>query len=142
MSEIMRSSETKKNAAPVKEKAAAAVVKSAPVETEKKATAEETKKAAADKAEKKPAAKAPAKKTAEKKPAAAKAASKTAVKTRIIFQHYGEEFDPEAIMKKVQKAAQKKTDKLKKLEAYVNIEEKAVYYVVNGEAGEDNRIQL
>ena len=33
-------------------------------------------------------------------------------------------------------------DPLKKLEAYVNIEEKAVYYVVNGEAGEDNRIQL
>ena len=76
---------------------------------------------------------------APKKKPAAKAA---AVKTKMVFQYYGQEFDTEDIMKKVQKAAAKKADKLKKIEAYVNIEENAVYYVVNGEAKEDYRIQL
>ncbi len=75
----------------------------------------------------------------------AKASAKkagAAVKTKLIFQHYGTEYDPDAIAKKAQKAAAKKTVKLKKLEVYVNIEENAAYYVVNGEAKDEYKIEL
>lgn len=81
----------------------------------------------------------PAKKTRGRKPGSK---NKTAPKTKLVFQYYGQEFDPETITKKVQKAAAKKADKIKKLDVYVNIEENAVYYVVDGNASDDYRIQL
>lgn len=114
---------------------AANAVKETVKETE--AAAEKSVKAVVEKKTEKKAVK------AEKKPAVKKtAAAKTAVKTKVVFQNHGVEYDADEIMKKVQKAAAKKADKLKKLEAYVNMEENAVYYVVNGEAKEDYRIQL
>ena len=133
----MKNVEVKKTvAAEPEKKVEKAAVRPAAKETAKETETKKTEKAAEVKEVK--AAKPAAKKAPAKKPAA-KAAT---VKTKMIFQYYGQEFDPEDIMKKVQKAAAKKADKLKKVEAYVNIEENAVYYVVNGEAKEDYRIQL
>ena len=126
--------------AEVKEPVKAAVVV-------KEEPAKETKTAETVKAEEKEvkAAKKPGRKRGVKKAAAEKKTpgrKPAAVKATIVFQSNGMEYEPEAIMKKVQKAAAKQTDKLKKVEAYVNIDENAVYYVVNGEAKDDYKIQL
>lgn len=118
--------------AEVKEEVKAAV-KEEPAAEAKKAEVKETKTA------KKPGRKPAAKKAETEKKTPGR---KPVVKTSIVFQANDLEYEPEAIMKKVMKAASKQTDRLKKLEAYVNMTENAVYYVVNGEAKDEYRIQL
>ena len=127
--------------AEVKKTVAAAGKEVKPAEKPAAKAAEPAKKAEPAPAAKTAAVKAeePAKKTRGRKPGSK---NKTAPKTKLVFQYYGQEFDPETITKKVQKAAAKKANKIKKLDVYVNIEENAVYYVVDGNASDDYRIQL
>ena len=96
------------------------------VEVEKKPAAKRTAKAKAEKAEKE---------VAEKKPAA-KRTTKKAVKTTFVVQAAGKEVSMEDAMTKVKEvwvaAGNKETD-LKEIALYVKPEDKAIYYVVNGD---------
>ena len=75
------------------------------------------------------------KKVAEKKPAA-KRATKKAVKTSFVVQALGKEVSMEETIERVKEAwtatGNKEAD-LKEISVYVKPEEKAIYYVVNGE---------
>ena len=113
-----------------------AATKTAPVQTEEIVNVEET-----VKVEKKPAKAAKAKaedvekEVAEKKPAA-KRTTKKAVKTSFVVQAAGKEVSMEEAIAKVKAAwvatGNKETD-LKEIAVYVKPEEKAIYYVVNGD---------
>ena len=96
------------------------------VKVEKKATAKKATKAKAEKTEKE---------VAEKKPAA-KRTTKKAVKTTFVVQAAGKEVSMEDAMAKVKEAwvaeGNKETD-LKEIALYVKPEDKAIYYVVNGD---------
>ena len=110
--------------------------KTAPVQTEEIVNVEET-----VKVEKKPAAKKATKaekevkEVAEKKPAA-KRATKKAVKTTFVVQAAGKEVSMEDAITRVKEAwtatGNKEAD-LKEIAVYVKPEEKAIYYVVNGD---------
>ena len=118
----MKNVEVKKTvAAEPEKKVEKAAVRPAAKETAKETETKKTEKAAEVKEVK--AAKPAAKKAPAKKPAAKAAA----VKTKMVFQYYGQEFDPEDIMKKVQKAAAKKADKLKKR----RVSDKLGYRLIN-----------
>ena len=114
---------------PVQTKAS---VKEETVKVEKKTTAEKAAPAAeavevkAEKVEKK---------VAEKKPAA-KRTTKKAVKTSFVVQALGKEVSMEETIERVKEAwtatGNKEAD-LKEISVYVKPEEKAIYYVVNGE---------
>ena len=107
-----------------------------PVQTEEIVKVEET-----VKVEKKPAAKKATKaektekEVAEKKPAT-KRTTKKAVKTTFVVQAAGKEVSMEDAMAKVKEAwvaeGNKETD-LKEIALYVKPEDKAIYYVVNGD---------
>ncbi|MDO4265152.1 MAG: DUF6465 family protein [Eubacteriales bacterium] len=86
--------------------------------------------------------KAPRAKKAPKAPKQASVARN--LKTKLVFQFDGKDVDADAVMKKAEKAAQKvcKDKQVKSLEVYVNGHENAAYYVVNGEGGDDYRIEL
>ena len=113
-----------------------AATKTAPVQTEEIVNVEET-----VKVEKKPAAKKATKaekevkEVAEKKPAA-KRTTKKAVKTTFVVQAAGKEVSMEEAIAKVKEAwvaaGNKETD-MKEIAVYVKPEEKAIYYVVNGD---------
>ena len=96
------------------------------VKLEKKATAKKATKAKAEKTEKE---------VAEKKPAT-KRTTKKAVKTTFVVQAAGKEVSMEDAMAKVKEAwvaeGNKETD-LKEIALYVKPEDKAIYYVVNGD---------
>lgn len=66
------------------------------------------------------------------------------LKSKIVFQFYGNNVDADEVLKKATKAAQKAcTDKqIKSLEVYINGHENAAYYVVNGEGKSEYRIDL
>ena len=93
-----------------------------------------------------------AKEKAETKTEAPKRTRKTAktagvsknLKSKIVFQFYGNNVDADEVLKKATKAAQKAcTDKqIKSLEVYINGHENAAYYVVNGEGKSEYRIDL
>ena len=93
-----------------------------------------------------------AKEKAETKAEAPKRTRKTAktagvsknLKSKIVFQFYGNNVDADEVLKKATKAAQKAcTDKqIKSLEVYINGHENAAYYVVNGEGKSEYRIDL
>ena len=110
--------------------------KTAPVQTEEIVNVEET-----VKVEKKPAAKKATKaekevkEVAEKKPAA-KRTTKKAVKTTFDVQAAGKEVSMEDAITRVKEAwtatGNKEAD-LKEIAVYVKPEEKAIYYVVNGD---------
>ena len=110
--------------------------KTAPVQTEEIVNVEET-----VKVEKKPAAKKATKaenevkEVAEKKPAA-KRTTKKAVKTTFVVQAAGKEVSMEDAITRVKEAwtatGNKEAD-LKEIAVYVKPEEKAIYYVVNGD---------
>lgn len=110
--------------------------KTAPVQTEEIVNVEET-----VKVEKKPAAKKATKaekevkEVAEKKPAA-KRTTKKAVKTTFVVQAAGKEVSMEDAITRVKEAwtatGNKEAD-LKEITVYVKPEEKAIYYVVNGD---------
>ena len=121
----------------------AAAKKTTPVQTKasvKEETAKVEKKTTAEKAA--PAAEAvevkaekTEKKVAEKKPAA-KRTTKKAVKTSFVVQALGKEVSMEETIERVKEAwtatGNKEAD-LKEISIYVKPEEKAIYYVVNGE---------
>ena len=112
--------------------------KTAPVQTEEIVNVEETvkveKKPAAKKATKAKAEK-EVKEVAEKKPAA-KRTTKKAVKTTFVVQAAGKEVSMEDAITRVKEAwtatGNKEAD-LKEIAFYVKPEEKAIYYVVNGD---------
>ena len=120
-----------------------AATKTTPVQTKvsvKEETVKVEKKTAAEKAA--PAAEAVEvkaekveKKVAEKKPAA-KRTTKKAVKTSFVVQALGKEVSMEETIERVKEAwtatGNKEAD-LKEISVYVKPEEKAIYYVVNGE---------
>lgn len=98
--------------------------------------------APAEKPAKKPAAKkAPAKKTATKTPAKAAEKKTTAKTTRAIapvetvkVQFGGDEYDFDEIKKAVEADYKSKfKGKVKTIEFYIKPEDKAVYYVINGD---------
>ena len=66
------------------------------------------------------------------------------LKSKIVFQFYGNNVDADEVLQKATKAAQKAcTDKqIKSLEVYINGHENAAYYVVNGEGKSEYRIDL
>ena len=110
--------------------------KTAPVQTEEIVNVEET-----VKVEKKPAAKKATKaekevkEVAEKKPAA-KRTTKKAVKTTFVVQAAGKEVSMEDAItrgKEAWTATGNKEADLKEIAVYVKPEEKAIYYVVNGD---------
>ena len=110
-----------------------AATKKTPVQTEEIVKVEET-----VKVEKKPAVKKAEpveKEVAEKKPAA-KRTTKKAVKTTLVVQAAGKEVSMEDAVARVKEAwvatGNKETD-MKEIAVYVKPEEKAIYYVVNGE---------
>ncbi|MBQ8933629.1 MAG: hypothetical protein IJ061_05025 [Lachnospiraceae bacterium] len=120
------------------------------VEKAAQAAVAEVKKAEAVVEEKKTEVKAEAKAEAEaaKKPAAKKAPAKKAApakkfepkKTSVVFQADGKEFDCDEVVKNVMKACKGKT--AKKLEIYVNANEGAAYYVLDGEGSAEYKVQL
>lgn len=110
-----------------------AATKKTPVQTEEIVKVEET-----VKVEKKPAAKKAEpveKEVAEKKPAA-KRTTKKAVKTTLVVQAAGKEVSMEDAVARVKEAwvatGNKEAD-MKEIAVYVKPEEKAIYYVVNGD---------
>ena len=110
-----------------------AATKKTPVQTEEIVKVEET-----VKVEKKPAVKKAEpveKEVAEKKPAA-KRTTKKAVKTTLVVQAAGKEVSMEDAVARVKEAwvatGNKEAD-MKEIVVYVKPEEKAIYYVVNGE---------
>ena len=106
-----------------------AAVKAAPV-VEKKAAA----KPAAKKAAAKPAVKKAAAKPAAKKPATKKAAAKKVdTKANIVVQFDGADlFNADALKTRAVKDYKKQTKSdAKKIDIYVNVNEKKVYYVVD-----------
>lgn len=116
-----------------------AAVKTTPVKTEEPKT------------ESAAAKKAPVKRGAAKKEAAAKATEKKAaavkaaaeVKEHVFIQFAGSEYSLEDIRAKVKKAwtaeTGKKESDIKDVQIYVKPEERAAYYVVNGEFTEGGR---
>ena len=127
---------SKKAAAEKAEKVVKEVVKAAET-VEKKV---EAKKPEAEKAVKEAAVKATA--TAKK---AASTAKKTVKKfepkkTTVVFEANGKSYSYDDVVKAVNKACKGKS--AKKLEIYVNANEGAAYYVLDGEASADNKIEL
>ena len=110
-----------------------AATKKTPVQTEEIVKVEET-----VKVEKKPAVKKAEpveKEVAEKKPAA-KRTTKKAVKTTLVVQAAGKEVSMEDAVARVKEAwvaTGNKEAEMKEIAVYVKPEEKAIYYVVNGE---------
>ena len=117
-----------KKAAPAKE----AVKEEAP----KKETASEKKTAPVKKT-------APAKKTAEKKPVEKKTAPvKAEVKTAVTLQIDGKDFDPAKIIADAQKAAEKIKKDVKDVHVYINVNDKAAYFTVDGDGKPEYRVNL
>ena len=115
-----------------------AATKTAPVQTEEIVNVEETvkveKKSTAKKATKAKAEKVE-KEVAEKKPAA-KRTTKKAVKTTFVVQAAGKEVSMEDALTRVKGAwvaAGNNEADVKEIAVYVKPEEKAIYYVVNGD---------
>ena len=110
-----------------------AATKKTPVQTEEIVKVEET-----VKVEKKPAVKKaePVEKKKKKKKPAAKRTTKKAVKTTLVVQAAGKEVSMEDAVARVKEAwvatGNKEAD-MKEIAVYVKPEEKAIYYVVNGE---------
>lgn len=81
---------------------------------------------------------APAKKTEEKKPAE-KAAP---VKTAVTLQIDGRDFDPAKIVADAQKAAEKIKKDVKDVHIYINVNDQAAYFTVDGEGKPEYRVNL
>ena len=136
---------------PRKKKTETAPVAEVKAEVVTEAVKESAQEAPAEKPEKKPAKKAPAKKTATKAKTPAKAAekkttakttTKTAAKTTraiapvetVKVQFGGDEYDFAEIKKAVEADYKSKfKGKVKTIEFYIKPEDKAVYYVINGD---------
>lgn len=118
----------------VAETAKAAEKKAAPA---KEAVKEETPKKTA------PVKKtAPAKKTEEKKPAEKTAPAKAEMKTAVTLQIDGRDFDPAKIVADAQKAAEKIKKDVKDVHIYINVNDQAAYFTVDGEGKPEYRVNL
>ena len=127
---------------PRKKKTETAPVAEVKAEVVTEAVKETAQEAPAEKPAKKPAAKkAPAKKTATKTPAKAAEKKTTAKTTRatapvetVKVQFGGDEYDFAEIKKAVEADYKSKfKGKVKTIEFYIKPEDKAVYYVINGD---------
>ena len=85
---------------------------------------------------------APAKKTAEKKPAEKSAPAKVEVKTAVTLQIDGRDFDPAKIVADAQKAALKIKKDVKDVHVYINVNDQAAYFTVDGEGKPEYRVNL
>lgn len=118
------------------EKKAAPAKEAVKAEAPKKETAAEKKTAPVKKT-------APAKKTVEKKPAEKKTApAKAEVKTAVTLQIDGRDFDPAKIIADAQKAAEKIKKDVKDVHVYINVNDQAAYFTVDGEGKPEYRVNL
>ena len=85
---------------------------------------------------------APAKKTEEKKPAEKTAPTKAEVKTAVTLQIDGRDFDPAKIVADAQKAAEKIKKDVKDVHIYINVNDQAAYFTVDGEGKPEYRVNL
>ena len=85
---------------------------------------------------------APAKKTEEKKPAEKTAPAKAEVKTAVTLQIDGRDFDPAKIVADAQKAAEKIKKDVKDVHIYINVNDQAAYFTVDGEGKPEYRVNL
>ena len=111
----------------------------------KKAVAETAKAAEKKAAPAKEAVKeeAPKKETEEKKPAEKKTApAKAEVKTAVTLQIDGRDFDPAKIIADAQKAAEKIKKDVKDVHVYINVNDQAAYFTVDGEGKPEYRVNL
>ena len=106
----------------------------------KKAVAETAKAAEKKAAPAKEAVKeeAPKKEAAPKKTAPAKAE----VKTAVTLQIDGRDFDPAKIVADAQKAAEKIKKDVKDVHVYINVNDQAAYFTVDGEGKPEYRVNL
>ena len=106
----------------------------------KKAVAETAKAAEKKAAPAKEAVKeeAPKKEAAPKKTAPAKAE----VKTAVTLQIDGRDFDPAKIIADAQKAAEKIKKDVKDVHVYINVNDQAAYFTVDGEGKPEYRVNL
>ncbi|WP_031555254.1 DUF6465 family protein [Oribacterium sp. FC2011] len=120
--------------------------KAAPKKAEATAEKKEAPKAAPKKAEaaaeKKAAPKTAAKKAAEKKPAAKKTTNETAVKAAVTLQINGIDYDPASIENDAIAAAKKIKATVKDVKIYINADESAAYFTIDGEGRDDYKINL
>ena len=144
MEKKTKATEAKKDAA-LKE--SFAEIKKAVAETAKAAEkkAAPTKEAVKEEAPKKTAPvkkTAPAKKTEEKKPAEKTAPAKAEMKTAVTLQIDGRDFDPAKIVADAQKAAEKIKKDVKDVHIYINVNDQAAYFTVDGEGKPEYRVNL
>ena len=85
---------------------------------------------------------APAKKTEEKKPAEKTAPAKAEVKTAVTLQIDGRDFDPAKIVADAQKAAEKIKKDVKDVHIYINVNDQAAYFTVDGEGKPEYIVNL
>ena len=85
---------------------------------------------------------APAKKTEEKKPAEKTAPAKAEMKTAVTLQIDGRDFDPAKIIADAQKAAEKIKKDVKDVHIYINVNDQAAYFTVDGEGKPEYRVNL
>ena len=85
---------------------------------------------------------APAKKTEEKKPAEKTAPAKAEVKTAVTLQIDGRDFDPAKIVADAQQAAEKIKKVVKDVHIYINVNDQAAYFTVDGEGKPEYRVNL
>ena len=115
--------------------------KAAPKKAEVTAEKKEAPKAAPKKTEA-AAEKKAAPKTAAKKPADKKATKETAVKAAVTLQINGIDYDPASIENEAIAAAKKIKATVKDVRIYINADESAAYFTVDGEGGDDYKINL
>lgn len=144
MEKKTKATEAKKDAA-LKESFAEikkAVAETAKAAEKKAAPAKEAVKEEAPKKEAAPKKTAPAKKTEEKKPAEKTAPAKAEVKTAVTLQIDGRDFDPAKIVADAQKAAEKIKKDVKDVHIYINVNDQAAYFTVDGEGKPEYRVNL
>lgn len=78
------------------------------------------------------------------KPAPKKAAAKKEMKATVVFQYAGKEVVAKEVLAKAQAdyAKTHKNTEIESIELYVVAEENAAYYVVNGEANPEFKVEL
>lgn len=116
--------------------------KAAPKKAEATAEKKEAPKAAAKKEAPKAAPKKEAPKAAPKKPAAKKETKETAVKAAVTLQINGIDYDPASIENDAIAAAKKIKATVKDVKIYINADESAAYFTIDGEGGDDYKINL
>ena len=144
MEKKTKATEVKKDAA-LKESFAEikkAVAETAKAAEKKAAPAKEAVKEEAPKKEAPVKKTAPAKKTEEKKPAEKTAPAKAEVKTAVTLQIDGRDFNPAKIVADAQKAAEKIKKDVKDVHIYINVNDKAAYFTVDGEGKPEYRVNL